>query len=144
MASGVVMLLSSGLLADYGLDPAAGPLRLWIGTLGIGFGCSMCFPCCLVLPSEAAVELTPVRLFVLNASASAGELLLPFLVGQAFERNRYAALGVALVGLELATVLATAMAWRAKSTLVSQYIEPDDESQKLLSSSTSCKPAARP
>ena len=45
------------------------------------------------------MQLSPVRLLILNLSGSAGEMLMPFLIGFAFERGRYGALGGALISL---------------------------------------------
>ena len=86
---GVLMLVSAALIADFSVgrlqheDRAAsgGSSLLWVGTLGLGFGCSSSLPCAITLPSEAKVELTPDRLLALNLSGSAGEMLLPYVIG---------------------------------------------------------------
>ena len=117
---GALMLLSALLIADFGrralvatLGGARNSLQLWVGTVGLGFGCSSSLPCAITLPAEAKVELTPLRLLVLNLAGSAGETLLPFLIGLAFEQRRYSVLGSALVLMELFVVSCTAAAWRA-------------------------------
>ena len=124
---GVLMLLSSTLIADFGrssggtmafnrrsrhlvaFSPTA---TLWCGTLGLGFGCSSSLPCAITLPAEARVELTPMRLLVLNLSGSAGEMLLPYLIGLFFEGGQHWVLGTVLVGLNAVIVGCTAIAWR--------------------------------
>ena len=86
MADGVLMLVSAALIADFAMGKVpggggglgggglpSGSALLWLGTLGLGFGCSSSLPCAITLPSEARVELTPVRLLALNLSGSAGE-----------------------------------------------------------------------
>lgn len=88
-------------------------MQLWLGTVGLGFGCSSSLPCAITLPAEAKVELTPGRLLLLNLAGSAGEMLLPFLIGLAFEQRDYSALGTALVMMEILVVGCTATAWRA-------------------------------
>lgn len=119
---GALMLVSALLIADFGrsevLSPPSGPqlrssLQLWIGSIGLGFGCSSSLPCAITLPAEAKVELTPVRLLVLNLAGSAGETLLPYLIGLAFEQRRYTVLGTAVVLMELVVTGGTACAWWA-------------------------------
>ena len=95
---GLLMLLASALIADFAVErfpvpggsvPAtSGSGILWLGTLALGLGCSSSLPCAITLPAEAQVELTAVRLLILNLSGSAGEMLLPFVLGLFFERGR--------------------------------------------------------
>ena len=125
---GVLMLLSSTLITDFGrssngtmaynrgrsrhlvaFSPTA---TLWCGTLGLGFGCSSSLPCAITLPAEARVELTPMRLLCLNLSGSAGEMLLPYIIGLFFEAGQHWILGSVLVGLSALIVVCTAIAWR--------------------------------
>ena len=137
---GLVMLVSAVLIADYSgganrsagggaprgetgrlalgggdapssLSSSSSSILLWVGTLGLGFGCSSSLPCAITLPSEAKVELTPYRLLALNLSGSAGEMFFPYLIGLFFERRRFASLGVVLVLLEAAVVFSTVAAW---------------------------------
>ena len=73
----ILMLLSSTLISEFaGGHSRRHPILwhpsalLWCGTLGLGFGCSSSLPCAITLPSEARVELTPLRLLCLNLSGS--------------------------------------------------------------------------
>ena len=120
---GLLMLVAATLIADFARARTNGPTStagawppgsslLWVGTLGLGLGCSSSLPCAITLPSEARVELTPLRLLCLNLSGSAGEMLLPYIIGLAFERGRYATLGLTLVGLEAVVVVCTFLGWR--------------------------------
>ena len=115
---GLLMLLSSALISEFYGGRKRGVLLwnpsalLWCGTLGLGFGCSSSLPCAITLPSEAGVELTPTRLLILNLAGSAGEMLLPYIVGLAFDHGAYWALGAGLVGLESVVVVCTLIAWR--------------------------------
>ena len=147
---GVLMLLSSMLIAQFGRSKRHGrhPLLaiepaslLWCGTLGLGFGCSSSLPCAITLPAEARVELTPFRLLALNLAGSAGEMLMPFLIGQVFERGEYHHLGTALVVLEALVVGCTAIAWRVatlaeeeEAELASNGEEMEEIRQRLVQS----------
>ena len=93
-----LMLGSSLLIAGWGYGAGRSSAELWAGSLGLGFGLNS-YVVAITLPSEARVELTPLRLLVLNLGGTAGEMIVPFLLGHAFESHRYGALGASLVAL---------------------------------------------
>ena len=117
--------LGQGPTEEWAARPSA--LLLWVGTLGLGLGCSSSLPCAITLPAEAHVQLTPVRLLVLNLAGSAGEMLLPYTIGACFERARYGALGVSLLALEATVVVCTAIAWRVAARLKMDEAEEHTE-----------------
>ena len=140
---GVLMLIAAALVADFDAARATTPLPgsslLWGGTLALGFGCSSSLPCAITLPSEAHVELTPVRMLLLNLAMSAGEMVMPFVIGLAFERAHYHALGTSLVLLETAVTASTAIAWRIASAARRRHAGTDDEielRERLVAAST--------
>ena len=57
------------------------------------------------------MELSPGRLLALNLAGSAGEILGPFVIGLAFERAWYGALGYCLIALASVLVACTLGAW---------------------------------
>ncbi|XP_032217767.1 major facilitator superfamily domain-containing protein 4A [Nematostella vectensis] len=58
---------------------------LWLGTAGVGLFMSSVFPTCIAL-AEYYIDMTAPVTSVMIMSAALGELLLPLLVGQVFER----------------------------------------------------------
>lgn len=100
------------LLTTLASNTRAGPPRweLWAGSIGIGLGCAAIYPIALTLPSEAHVDLTPVRLLSLTLASSAGEMLLPFVMGIAFEHGRYADLPTSCLVLDLVALVGTSAA----------------------------------
>ena len=119
-------------------DPKHAKLLLWAGTLGLGAGCSSSLPCAITLPAEARVTLSPVRLLVLNLCGSAGEMLMPFLIGAAFERGRYGALGVSLISLCVCTIVSTVIAWRVAAGARQEHEDGETEAlQPLMDDSAS-------
>ena len=96
---GALMLVSSSAyIAFSGATPR--PALLWVGSVGIGLGIASSFPCAMALPAEAHVPLTPTVMMALNLMGSAGKMAGPAVLGRAFGRGWYDALGlwVALLG----------------------------------------------
>jgi len=62
---------------------------LLLGALGSGIGVSSSFPALVTLGPEARMEMTPRRMATLQLSASAGEMLCPFVLGVCFQFRLY-------------------------------------------------------
>ena len=110
-----LMLLSSLLFTAFSSANSRGHeprvAMLWSATLVLAIGFSSSLPCAWTLPAEANVQLTPVRLLAINLAGSAGEMAVPFLLGVAFERSHYGALGCGVAGLNIAILAVTLGAW---------------------------------
>mmetsp|Transcript_28552 Transcript_28552/g.91454 ORF Transcript_28552/g.91454 Transcript_28552/m.91454 type:complete len:193 (+) Transcript_28552:3-581(+) len=84
--------------------------QLWIGSVGLALGFASSLPCAITLPTEAGVRITPGRLLAMNLAGSAGELIMPFAIGAAFQRGWFDAFGATLIALNIAVLCATGVA----------------------------------
>ena len=84
------MLLSSLCFVAFAQLESHHVWQLWAGALIMAAGFASSLPCAITMPSEAGVVITPGRLLAMNLAGSAGESLMPFLFGAAFERGWYA------------------------------------------------------
>ena len=84
---------------------------LWMGTMGLALGFASSIPCSYTVPAEAGVPSTPSRVLSLNLGGSAGEMLLPLLLGMAFQRGAFASFGLFLMGLQLVVLCAIGLTW---------------------------------
>lgn len=105
--------LSATQAATHGLMAATRVPQLWAGALIMALGFASSLPCAITMPSEAGVLVTPGRLLAMNLAGSAGESLVPFLFGAAFERGWDGAFGASLAALNVVMLTATAVAHRA-------------------------------
>lgn len=109
-ADGSLMLLSSFCFIAFAQLEAHHVWQLWAGALIMATGFASSLPCAITMPSEAGVVITPGRLLAMNLAGSAGESLMPFLFGAAFERGWYGAFGITLGTLNVVVLAATALA----------------------------------
>ena len=86
---------------------------LWVGVIMMALGFASSLPCAITLPAEAGVEITPPRLLAMNLAGSAGEMLVPYLMGAAFERGWDGAFGTTLALLQFVVLGATGIARHA-------------------------------
>lgn len=105
--------LSATQAATHGLVADTRAAQLLAGALIMALGFASSLPCAITMPSEAGVLVTPGRLLAMNLAGSAGESLMPFLFGAAFERGWDGAFGASLVMLNVAMLTATAVARRS-------------------------------
>lgn len=89
----------------------APPALLWAGTLVLAAGFASSIPLCYTLPAEAKIPSTPGRVLAMNLGGSGGEMVLPFLLGLAFERKAFGAFGASLLALPAVVLVATGLAW---------------------------------
>ena len=94
---------------------------LWAATLLMAIGFASSLPCAITLPSEVGVHVSPQRLLMMNLAGSAGECFAPFLLGAAFERGHYSALGGGVATLNLIVLSATFFAQRAAAPAAAAY-----------------------
>ena len=113
VASLFFVALSATQAATHGLVAATRVSQLWAGALIMALGFASSLPCAITMPSEAGVLVTPGRLLAMNLAGSAGESLMPFLFGAAFERGWDGAFGASLATLNVVMLTATAVARRA-------------------------------
>lgn len=109
-ADGSLMLLSSLCFVAFAQLESHHVSQLWAGALIMAAGFASSLPCAITMPSEAGVVITPGRLLAMNLAGSAGESLMPFLFGAAFERGWYGAFGITLGALNVVVLAATALA----------------------------------
>lgn len=107
---GALMLLSSLCFVAFAELTSHQEWQLWAGALIMAAGFASSLPCAITMPSEAGVVITPGRLLAMNLAGSAGESIMPFIFGAAFERGWYGAFGITLGLLNLAVLSATALA----------------------------------
>lgn len=110
-ADATTMLVSA--LAFFLFSVSSAQWLLWAGALTMAVGFASSLPCAITLPAEAGVRITPPRLLAMSLAGSAGEMLVPFLLGTAFDRGMYDAFAVTFAILPLTVLVATGVAYRA-------------------------------
>ena len=100
---------------------------LWLAAMGLGLGVASGLPCVYSLPPEAQVPMTPWSITILNAASTLGETCFPYVIGLAFDRQAFWALG-GLMSFAMGLALTVSLfSWRrAVSVIYSRRLNVDD------------------
>lgn len=81
LASLVYLAFSAARAAGVAASASSPEWLLWAGTAGLALGFASSIPCSYSLPAEAHIPSTPLRVLTLNLGGSAGEMVMPFVIG---------------------------------------------------------------